>query len=616
MISRRKFFSIFIMMFVLLLLFQFSMVFRDRENKYDENSNLNLSAKKVTSQNAWKQSEEKTDLSQVKEEKSVVFIGESTSSMEAQVERWAGYVKWDMFTCKSLNQYIAKKGKTPQMMVIESEKYITKKNLNNLKKMQKKGATIVIGSLEDTKRISKDEALMDFLGIQKVVSQEVKVEGAKLFEGLLLGGEGVYKTPEEKEEKYRQDLDLKVPWYQVAAGTKTYMVGLLDEKKWKKVKNEELPTLIWRNGLHKKGIYSIVGDYMKDSTALGILDGIVTEDSEYNLYPVVNAQNISIINFPEFADENEEEMQKLYSRSVTGIGRDIIWPALISIVEHANMKMTCFFQPQSDYTDGIEPNSKTLTFYLKQLKEQNAEAGWSMQYKSMDSLEQKVKSDDDFLKKSGSNYQYGAIIVDDENMREVINRPGTKIFENISTLLCEYTEEKPIVSYCANSKTLQMITSDGMNYTYRSDIRMKSIQSALGYSNVMLNLQTIFWPTEKTDRWQKMQERFSGNLLSYWKDFSTFTATTASESDQRARTFLNLSYDFSQKDQEITLKTSETGSWFLLRTHGEEIKKIIGGKQEKIEDNAYLIYAEEKNVKIQMKGDSLYYYADKQTHEN
>ena len=31
-----------------------------------------------------------------------------------------------------------------------------------------------------------------------------------------------------------------------------------------------------------------------------------------------------------------------------------------------------------------------------------------------------------------------------------------------------------------------------MNYTYRGDIRMKSIQSALGYTNIMLNMQDIF----------------------------------------------------------------------------------------------------------------------------
>ena len=85
---------------------------------------------------------------------------------------------------------------------------------------------------------------------------------------------------------------------------------------------------------------------------------------------------------------------ELYSQSVTGVGRDVIWPTLISIVEHSDLKMTCFIQPQADYKDGIEPDSEFLEFYLKQFKEQSAEAGLSMEYKSADSLEEKVDRDD------------------------------------------------------------------------------------------------------------------------------------------------------------------------------------------------------------------------------
>ena len=40
MVSKRKFFSIATMMFVLFFLFQFSMVLRDSKNTYDINSSL------------------------------------------------------------------------------------------------------------------------------------------------------------------------------------------------------------------------------------------------------------------------------------------------------------------------------------------------------------------------------------------------------------------------------------------------------------------------------------------------------------------------------------------------------------------------------------------------
>ena len=52
MVSKRNFFSIVIMMFVLLFLFQFSMVLRDRQNTYDVNSNYTV--KQKDGENVWK----------------------------------------------------------------------------------------------------------------------------------------------------------------------------------------------------------------------------------------------------------------------------------------------------------------------------------------------------------------------------------------------------------------------------------------------------------------------------------------------------------------------------------------------------------------------------------
>lgn len=97
------------------------------------------------------------------------------------------------------------------------------------------------------------------------------------------------------------------------------------------VKNEDLPTLIWRNGMDNGSVFAVVGDYLKDSSASGLLDGMLAEASDYTIYPIVNAQNLSMVDFPVFADENSGEIQRLYSQRTTGMVRDIMWPSLISI---------------------------------------------------------------------------------------------------------------------------------------------------------------------------------------------------------------------------------------------------------------------------------------------
>lgn len=606
MVSRRKFFSIAIMMFVLLFLFQFSMVLRDRQNTYDVNSNL--APKQNDGKNVWKNEELDPASVGTTDRRYVLFVGDSSSDMAEAVSRWCTYAKWDISKCSSMEKFKESDKNLPGMLILESEKYALDDNLKKIEELEQKGVLIVFGCLEDPKNIEKNQELQDFLGIYKIVSKKTELTGAKLFEGLLLGGEVVYETPEDKDERDRQDLQLDVPWYQVGSGTKTYMVGLLDQSKQKEtVENEELPTLIWRNGIRNGSIFCVVGDYMKDSTALGLLDGMVAEASSYYIYPVVNAQNLSMINFPVFADENNEQMMELYSQSITGMVRDIMWPSLISIVEKCGLKMTCFMQPQTNYEDGIEPTSRDLVFYLKQMKEQNAEAGLSLQYKNAESLRDKLNQDAEFFRKADSSYKYGAAYTEEKDLDTVKALMNTELMKNVSTLVCEYTEDEPVISYCTDSVTLQSVTSDGMNYTYSDDIRMRSIQSSLGYTNVMLNMQKIFWPERKKDRWQIMQKRFSSNLLTYWKNFTGFDSTTLSESNTRTRTFLNLDFSETRTDDEITLKTSESGSWFILRTHGEEIEEIEGGTQKKLEDNVYLIQAQDTTVKIQVKTAGLHY---------
>ena len=600
MVSKRKFFSIATMMFVLFFLFQFSMVLRDSKNTYDINSSL--TEKKADGRNRWTPSDNVTGA-----DSSVVFIGNENGDMGTAISRWCTYAKRKLISCKSVSTYKADDKNLPEMMILESEKYADGDNLTTLETLEKKGVIIVFGCLENAKNIQNNKALMKFLGIQKVVAEETHLAGVKLFEGLLLGGEVTYNTSKDKEEKKRQDLELDVPWYQVGSGTKTYMVGLLDEKTGKNVENEDLPTIIWRNGIDYGSVFAVVGDYMKGSTALGLLDGMWAEALQYTIYPIVNAQNLSMVNFPVFADENNTEMLKLYSQSVTGIARDIMWPALISVVEKSDMKMTCFIQPQADYTDDIEPKSGNLEFYLKQMKEQSAEAGISLEYQKLDKAEDKVTKDTEFFENEKINYRFGAAFAKEKDLKGILKDTDSGLLGDVGTLVCDYTENQPVVSYYSDSVTLQTVTSDGMNYAYSDDIRMRSIQTALGYTNVMLDMYDIFWPQEKTDRWEVMQKRFSSNLLTYWKNFRDFDSTTLSESNARIRTFLNLAYSQSREDNTITLQTSEAGSWFILRTHGEEIDEIDGGSQTEIEADAYLICAEDTTVKIRLKEQELYY---------
>lgn len=612
MISKRNFLSIVSMMAVLLFLFQFSMVFRDWKNTYDVNENYQ--SKQADGKNVWKQQKVDLKSDQIRDRDYLVFVGSSGGDMERSAQRWCTYQKWNMASILSLNDIKTDMKTIPKMILLESESYAKGKNLQKLKEIEKKGTIVIFGCLENPENIKNDKELMKFLGISKVVTDRTKLEGVKLFEGFLLGGEVVYDAEKSDDplEKKKQDLNLNIPWYQVGSGTKIYMVGMFNENKklnGKKIKNEELPTIVWRNGISGGNVFAVVGDYMKDSTAMGFLDGMLSECSEYTIYPVVNAQNFSMVDFPFFANENNEKMQEIYSQPVVSVIRDIIWPSLVSTSEKSQLKMTCFIQPQSDYLNQIEPMKGNLKFYLKQMKEQSAEAGISMQYRKVNSLADKQREDENFFNEEGSSYKYGAAAVNYENLPLLLNLQNTGLMKNVSTITCARTEETPILSYCTDSITLQTATNDAVDYKYSDDIRMRSIQSVLAYTNIMYDFQQVFYPEKKEDEWQNVQKRFSGNITTYWANFKGFESTTLSKSSGRIRTFLNLDYRHYKKDDHVMLNTTHTKSWFLLRTNAKIVKKIKGGKSKKIEDGIYLIYAASNKVDITLKQQKLHYYS-------
>lgn len=608
MISRRNFFSIIIMMFILFFLFMFSMIMRDQENVYDVNAYV--TENQEGSGSAWQQQTGNLKVASTDQEEYVVFVGKQNSEMYTAVARWCLYTKRNVVCLETIASVTDKLEKLPEMIVLQSEKVIQTADIASLRELSGHGVCVVFGELEDASGIDQNTELKDYLGISAIVSQNTEITGVRLFEGLLLGGETTYQATTKKEEE-RQDLDLNVPWYQVGSGTKAYMVGLLEEEQMQQEGiNEKLPTLIWRHGVEGGSVFAVCGDFMKDSTALGLLDGMITEAKSYTIYPVINAQNLFFVNFPGFAEENADELQQMYSQSVTGIGRDIIWPSLISLAENSKMKMTCFLSPQQDYTDDIEPDRDILTFYQKQFKEQNTEAGISLMYKKADSFVEKLKKDRAFF--SLNSYQYASAYAQPEQLTEIRNRQDDALIKNLNTIVADYNEDYPVVSYFEKNVTLQNVTSDGVNYTYSDDLRMRSVQSALGYTNIILDMKDVFWPEDADDGWEKIVERFSSNLLTFWKKFSVFDGTTISESDTRVRNFLRANYSESREDNVITLKTSAPGGYFLLRTHDETVEDISGGTYQMIEKNVYLIQTEETDVTIQLKGQDLYYKSSEQ----
>ncbi len=618
MVSRRNFFGILVMMAVLLFMFQFSSVIKENESDYNINAygtdevmpirrgELVLHGDGAA---AWGDALQDTAAEETDGgDDFVVFCGSAEGAVCRVVKEWCGYTKRGMVVCDSPAEYVSRleAGEPlPQVLLVDSQGVNLADHVQALYDLTDMGITLVFCNLPDASVIAGEGRLRKLLGIQQVLEEQVEVEGIHLFAGFLLGGEARYIVERQEDEK-RQDLELTVPWYVTAGGTKTYMAGILDELlKDNEAKNEYAPAIVWRNGYGDSKIFVVNGDYLSRVEGIGILDGMMYEAQSYSLYPVVNAQNVVVTNYPEFAGENEEVMRTLYSRRTEAVQRDICWPDIGTLVEKNNLKLTCMFTPQYQYFDESEPSGEDMVFYLQQLREADAEAGISLALGEGVSLWEKLERDEAFFSSFAGDYRYSTVYAEADTLsqtREILG--DVPLLKDVRTIACDYEFGRPLLSWyeapgTKRAVTMQSITSDVSTHTYSDDFFVRSLETALGYSNVKIEMHNVVWPRSEEDRWEKMYDNISSNLNTFWRAFAVFSRTTLTESDERIRNFLNLDYEDEREGDVISLRVWDAGeSWFLLRVHGEEIVSISGAEYEEVESGSYLLYVTEENVEI------------------
>lgn len=593
MVSRRNFITILIMMAVLFVMFQFSQVIKDGANRYDINEFVQEELPAGSGE--WKPSD---NTAVVEDNRFVLFFGNEQSKLFDVVKQWCTYTKRELVQEDTLAGFAMRSGVEPELILLDPATIELGEDGENLFPMVKWGIPMVFCNLPEAKEIGKSEMLQGILGIKQVRNDEVSVKGIRLFSGFLLGGEAIYEAKTEEEIEERQDMQLDVPWYITSSGTKVYMAGMMDENE---VEREEFPCLIWRNSYRDTMVFAVCGEYMSTLAGMGILDAFTYELDSYELYPVINAQNIVISSFPNFSEENRAEIEALYSRRPQMVFKDVMWPSLSAMTRTTDVKLTCLFNPQYDYADNIYPSKADVAFYLQQLKELGSEAGMSLKYKDTVDFATMLKEDTLFYKSANSKYQYQTIYADEKDIANVKAQVGKEgLLKDVKTMISTYQEGEPLVSYLTENVTLQLATGNARKHTFMDNLILRGLQTSLGYSNVLLDLQDAVWPEDIEDQWQNLYEEMSSNVNTYWSGKNAFEQTTLSESDARVRTFLNLDFADARKDNTIVLQVSnvQTESWFLFRTHDEKIVDIRGGEYELLEKNVYLIKTLEDTVEI------------------
>lgn len=602
MLSRRNLVMMLTMFGVVLVLFLSTAVLREYFNDYD----VNHAAQEERMPPAPGAS--------AADGQQVVYAGAQDTALYEPVAEWAEYRKMALHEAMDVQTGLDRAGQYDHQDVLllldgDALEQDTRQSAEALTAYVQDGGTVIFCSLPSYETIRSCEALRLLLGIQQLRSPSVEVLEYWLYQGFLLGSDVCYPYDELQPPK-NLDIENVLPWYDISAGTKTYMVGYLpaQEQQAMGLNREDLPAVVWRNSLGDGCVFAVNGDFMRGESALGFLDAMVYESRSYALYAVVNAQNLCVTGFPDLTIENEDQMARMYVFNTQQLCRDVLWPSLVAASREGGWKLSAFVSLKQSAGSGKEPEMDDLISYLKYFNEEDAEACLALGRMDDPNLRLSVTQDRQALDAIGLNYAFSGAWLRSENAGQLpglLQPDGTmEVFPSIRTVVSEPAPGQRVLSWLTGQMTRQSVTMDGYRYTYQDDLRLRSLQTALGYSNVQADIFRVLWLENSEDSWEKVSETLASVIATYWKPFAAFDKTTISESDRRVRLFLNQRVTSQEsrlpQGRQISIQVENFAgdAWLMLRTHGETLQTMEGGTWTQIEEDAYLLHLTRENAAV------------------
>lgn len=585
-------------MITILLLFQFSNISANYVSKsmYNQNAeeHVSISSTQILDR----------EVLELPENYNTAIIG-SPRNQEANIaEEWCIYTKRTYQRFMNLREFIANPSSYCTMIILNSISVCTKKDVDILYHQSKLGINIILTSLPNTTFIRSSEKFKRLIGIRGVYQATYRISGMTLYDGFLLGGKTTYKK-----------LEKSVPYFRLRSGTKTYITGYIKRQKELNIKNEDLPPLLWRNQTEDSFVFVVNCDFFQDHTGLGMLSAMLSEAMPYNIYPIVNAQNVVCQNFPYLSNENSDKTAEHYYYTSKALCENVLWPDMVSILNATEEKFSGMIAPKLEYSNK-EHNVSTdsISFYFDQNEKISGDLGLSGdQMENLARYEDKIKYDTEAMAKLAPHYKF--TVFSPGNMPEFIYKHylGEKgqdsILSSIRTLITKKgLDTNPIISFYDN-KILQMTTTiDGFSHKDVEDLYLKSIETALGYSSIYLDFTRAIYPTKRGDDWTRLSNNLSRYLSTYWRTFRKgFDQVTVSESDKKARRFLALDY-YSKREKDsiqLNIVNIKESASFLLCLNDEKVVSVKGAEYIEMERGKYVINTSSDKVLIEVAADAV-----------
>lgn len=462
------------------------------------------------------------------------------------------------------------------------------------------GKTMIFTKLPDYKLIKSNQKLADFFGIAATLSEKVIADGFKIFAGFLIGGERVYQKGDFYGDK--DDTQISLPYYKLSPGYEVYAVGLFDDQKEIGIENKDLPPILWRTKTKSSFVFVNVSDIFSGPNLLGILTGFMAREKECYLYPVVNAQTISVVDYPYFSNENKTILEGIYSRSAEHLARDILWPNIIRILKNFGSSYNFFAASQLDYDDDYGSSIDYLEFYFREVHQLPCNIGLSLNQISKADLNNIIDENSKFFKQHIPDYQFRALHLIEFDEDEIKEKLDHELLKNISLIMSDYKQGDRLIELIDDYILSVKFNLYGDRHETLDNLFMNSIENALGMCNMKVDISPVIFPKDTYDQWNNLSLIWS-RQNTYFKDYYYFDMVSISEMEKRVRRFLDLdfTYEYNVNDINIQISNFDEEAYFILCIYDKTIDYVLNGEANEISANTYLIKATDINVKVGLK---------------
>jgi hypothetical protein len=612
MVSIRNYFTIFILMLMIFVMFMFvsvsSNILSDTttnsqtKDKLDIDIMNSITSDSLNLSSTSGQSGSGREAFSPQEKLHVAILSESTDDVNTQILiEWCVYSKYmyQLYPFLPDADIIA-----DYDVVLFGDYSVTAEDTEILFSYATMEKALIFTQLPEYKEISSNRRLASFFGIQKEVNEAITADGIKVFSDFMINKERIYTKGDYFGDE--DDTQITIPYYSLSPGYEVYAVGMFNNQEELGILDKDLPPLLWRATAGNSFVYVINSDIFEGVSMLGVLTGFMAHLGEFYVYPIVNAQTISLIDYPYFSDENSETLQHIYSRTSEAMARDLLWPNIVQILKNYGGSYSFFAAPQLDYQDGVGSKDNYIGFYLREIGKLPGNMGLSLGQVSDTNLTDMVSENERFFKDYLPDYDFTALYAGDFSTGEIERNLNKDFLEDISLIMSDYEKGDNLLSFLDEDVLSVKFNLDGYQHETRDNLRMNSIENALGMCNVKVDIGRVLYPKDDSDEWNNLSLTWSKGDT-YFKDFSVLDMVPVYEMEKRVRRFLAMDYicEYDQNDVAIQIDQFDEEAYFILCTNNRTIDSVENGTAKKITDTTYLIKAADAEVRIHMLEDNV-----------